>query len=75
MDSIPSRFQGIVIPADDPFKNDKLGYSKYSSVLKGMVDMYKDSGCVIAINGKWGTGKTTFIRMWEAYNLFQRLGD
>lgn len=66
MDSIPSRFQGIVIPKDDPFKNDKLGYSKYSSVLKGMVDMYKDSGCVIAINGKWGTGKTTFIRMWEA---------
>lgn len=66
MDSIPSRFQGIVIPKDDPFKNDKLGYSKYSSVLKGMVDMYKDSGCVIAISGKWGTGKTTFVQMWKA---------
>ena len=66
MDRIPSRFQGIEIPADKPFKNDKLGYSKYSSVLKGMVDMYKDTGCVIAINGKWGTGKTTFIKMWEA---------
>ena len=66
MDRVPSRFQGIEIPADNPFKNDRLGYAKYSSVLKGMVDMYKDTGCVIAVNGKWGTGKTTFIKMWEA---------
>lgn len=66
MVSIPSRFQGIEIPADNPFKNDKLGYSKYESVFKGMVDMYKDTGCVIALNGKWGSGKTTYIKMWQA---------
>lgn len=66
MNSIPSRFQGIEIPEDNPFKNDKLGYAKYAIVLKGMVDIYKDTGCVIEVNGKWGTGKTTFMQMWRA---------
>ena len=66
MNSIPSRFQGIEIPDDNPFKNDKLGYAKYAIALKGMVDIYKDTGCVIAVNGKWGTGKTTFMQMWQA---------
>lgn len=67
MTRIPSRFSGIDIPTDNPFKNDKLGYSKYAAILKGMVDMYRETGCVIALNGKWGAGKTTFMHMWKAY--------
>ena len=66
MISIPSRFNGIDIPSDNPFANDKLGYQQYAPVLRDMVDMYKDSGCVLAVNGKWGTGKTTFMQMWRA---------
>ena len=66
MISIPSRFNGIDIPANDPFSEEKLGYKQYAPILKGMVDMYKDTGCVLAVNGKWGTGKTTFMQMWRA---------
>ena len=66
MISIPSRFNGIDIPSENPFANDKLGYQQYAPVLRDMVDMYKDSGCVLAVNGKWGTGKTTFMQMWRA---------
>ena len=67
MTSLPSRFQGIEIPPDNPFENDKLGYSQYATILKGMVDMYKETGCVISLNGRWGTGKTTFMQMWRAF--------
>lgn len=66
MISLPSRFAGLEIPPDDPFQKDKLGYRKYAEVLTGMVQMYQETGCVIAINGKWGIGKTTFVKMWQA---------
>lgn len=65
MDPLPSRFTGIDILPEKPFSNDKLGYSQYASTLTGMVDMYAGTGCVIAVNGKWGSGKTTFLKMWS----------
>jgi len=67
MVSIPSRLSSIEIPEQNPFLNDKLGYKKYASILQTLVDSYAESGCVLAINGKWGTGKTTFMKMWQAY--------
>ena len=67
MISIPSRFQGIEIPENEPFKYDRLGYAQYAPILKGIVDMYQSTGCVLAVNGKWGTGKTTFMQMWRAF--------
>lgn len=76
MSNIPSRFQGVEIPSDKPFQNDKLGYQKYAPILAGMVNMFKDSGCVLAVNGKWGTGKTTFLQMWStalSSNLFKTI--
>ena len=60
MNSLPSRLPEIEIPLNEPFKNDKLGYSKYAETLKTLVDLYSESGCVLAINGRWGSGKTTF---------------
>lgn len=66
MTNLPSRFQGIEIPSENPFQNDKLGFSQHASTLTGMVDIYKDCGCVISVNGKWGSGKTTFLQMWRA---------
>src|SRR5690606_39135017 len=56
----------LIIPDDgsNPFVNCKLDRKKYAEVLTMTVSNYAD-GFVMAINNKWGTGKTTFIKMWE----------
>lgn len=46
------------------FKDCVLQRKKYADVLTNVIETYSD-GFVLAINNKWGTGKTTFIRMWE----------
>lgn len=53
----------IEIPQSDPFVNDKLERKQEVLNFEKMVSLYGDSGCVIAINGDWGSGKTTFVRM------------
>jgi hypothetical protein len=54
----------IEIPHDRPFANCKLNRQQYASILTNIINSYSD-GFVLAINNKWGTGKTTFVRMWE----------
>ncbi|WP_343705915.1 P-loop NTPase fold protein [Flavobacterium sp.] len=54
----------ILIDSENPFANCQLDRKKYSEVLSGIIEAYSE-GFVLAINNKWGTGKTTFIRMWE----------
>ena len=57
----------IDIPKDgttDPFLNCLLDRGKYASVLTNVVSNYSD-GFVLAINNEWGTGKTTFLKMWK----------
>lgn len=49
-----------------PFKDDKLGRKEYAEVLTGVVEAFGD-GAVIALNGAWGTGKTTFLKMWKQH--------
>jgi hypothetical protein len=56
----------LEIPANQPFKNCKLDREKYAEILKTIITTYQ-KGFVLAINGKWGTGKTTFVEMWKAY--------
>ncbi len=51
---------------DNPFLNCKLDRKKYAVVLTEIIESYPD-GFVLAINNKWGTGKTTFVKMWEKY--------
>lgn len=51
---------------DDPFKDDKLGRKQYAKALTDVVEAYK-GGAVIALNGAWGTGKTTFLKMWKQH--------
>lgn len=60
------KLEKLEIPTDQPFKNCKLDREKYAEVLKAIITTY-DKGFVLAINGKWGTGKTTFVEMWKAY--------
>jgi len=54
----------IEIKANNPFDNCKLGRQKYAEVLTSIINSYSD-GFVLAIDNKWGTGKTTFVKMWE----------
>lgn len=62
--NMKSRLDALEIPSDNPFQNCKLDREKYAKVLTDIVMTYKD-GCVLALNGKWGTGKTTFVNMWQ----------
>ena len=55
----------IEIPREDPFKNCKLNRQPNAIILTQIVQNYSDS-FVLSINGEWGTGKTTFMKMWAA---------
>lgn len=47
-----------------PFAGDLLNRSRCAFVLRNIVETFRDE-CVVSLNGKWGTGKTTFLSMWE----------
>lgn len=59
--------EDIEIPDNNPFVNDKL--NRKGEVIKfvDFVSRYGDTGCTIALNGDWGCGKTTFVKMAKAY--------
>ncbi|SKC51743.1 KAP family P-loop NTPase fold protein [Ohtaekwangia koreensis] len=54
----------IEVVTDAPFTNCKLNREPYAKVLTEIVNSYAD-GFVLAINNEWGTGKTTFVKMWR----------
>lgn len=56
----------IEIHKENPFANCKLEREQYAKVLTTIIESYSH-GFVLAINNKWGTGKTTFVKMWEQY--------
>lgn len=60
------RHHEIEIPKENPFKNCKLEREQYAKVLTDIVKIYAD-GFVLAINNEWGTGKTTFVKMWQQH--------
>jgi energy-coupling factor transporter ATP-binding protein EcfA2 len=53
-------------PVKDAFRECKLDRKKYAEILTAMVSHYRD-GFVLALNGQWGSGKTTFVKMWQQY--------
>lgn len=57
----PSKFN---IDKSDPFANDLLKREDFADKLTNIVVANKDE-LVIALNGQWGEGKTTFINMWQ----------
>lgn len=61
---IKAKVGDIEIPENDPFVNDKLDRKRYAEVLTSVVNAYL-GGAVMALNGAWGTGKTTFVKMWK----------
>lgn len=56
----------IEVPEDNPFEYDELHREDYAKTLTNVVRSFQ-YGAVIALNGSWGTGKTTFVRMWKQY--------
>lgn len=58
------KHEEVIIPEENPFENCKLGREQYASVLTDIMTTYAD-GFVFALNNEWGTGKTTFVKMWQ----------
>ena len=56
---------------EKPFAGYKLHIEKYAIILTQIVSQY-NKGCVLAINGEWGTGKTTFVNMWQKYLIKEK---
>ncbi|WP_277016907.1 KAP family P-loop NTPase fold protein [Flavobacterium lindanitolerans] len=56
----------LEIQQEAPFANCKLERQQYAEVLTEIVELYSD-GFVLAINNEWGTGKTTFVKMWQQH--------
>lgn len=57
----------LVIPSEkheDPFENCLFDRKRYSDILQNLINNYSD-GFVLSINNSWGTGKTTFIKMFD----------
>ena len=60
---MPSRL--IEIPPDDIFKNDRLGLEPAVQVQSEA--LLSNSPQAVAIDAPWGSGKTTFMALWQAY--------
>lgn len=53
----------IDVPEDDPFRHDLLGRKESVEVLTHLVGSL-EGPCVLAVDAAWGSGKTTFLRIW-----------
>src|SRR5690348_4356675 len=54
----------LVIEEDEPFKNDILKRKDFGRRLLNLVIRSTDE-LVISLDGQWGEGKTTFVKMWQ----------
>lgn len=61
----------ISIPQDRPFENCKLNREPIAEILTTIVSTLPD-GFVMALDNKWGAGKTTFVKMWKEYLKVQQ---
>lgn len=59
-----AKLDSPIVDLEQPFLHCKLGRQKYAEILTQIVGSY-EQGCVLAINGEWGSGKTTFMNMWK----------
>jgi hypothetical protein len=60
------RHNDIEINAQNPFQNCKLERKPYAIVLTDLVKNFNE-GFVLAIDSEWGTGKSTFVKMWKQH--------
>ena len=56
----------IEVPKDNPFRHDLLGRKEPVEILTHLVGNL-EGPCVLALDAAWGTGKTTFLRIWAQH--------
>ncbi len=56
----------IEITTNDPFAHDDLDREPEISNLSELL-VNVETPLVLALNAKWGAGKTTFVKMWQIY--------
>jgi len=54
----------MAVSEEDPFAGDCLERKDFAEALTSLVHAV-DGGGVLTIEGEWGSGKTTFLRMWR----------
>lgn len=54
----------IQVPKENPFQFDVLNRTENAIILTQLISTI-DEPFVLSIDSKWGSGKTTFIRMWK----------
>lgn len=54
----------LAIEITDGFQNDRLNRQEYGEALLNLVSNSTEA-LVISLDGKWGEGKTTFVKMWQ----------
>jgi hypothetical protein len=54
----------LVVEDSDGFRNDILQRQQFGDALSNLVVRSTDE-LVISLDGKWGEGKTTFVKMWQ----------
>lgn len=56
----------------NPFSKCKLERKKYAEILTELVENNSE-GFVMSLNSPWGTGKTTFVKMWEQHMRLEEI--
>ena len=56
----------IEIPPDNPFDQDLLARRESVEVLTRIVRSI-EGPCALSLDGPWGSGKTTFLNIWDQY--------
>ncbi len=56
--------QPIIVGENEAFEQDVLGRKDFGESLLNLVSLSSDE-LVISLDGKWGEGKTTFVKMWQ----------
>jgi predicted KAP-like P-loop ATPase len=59
------KLEPLEVPVDNPFKFDALNRKASVDAFTNLLNSIKGP-FVLTIDSPWGTGKTTFIRMWKA---------
>ena len=62
--SILHKKSDLVIPQNDPFKNDAIGVKPYCDNLSKLISTITQP-FVLSIEAPWGYGKTAFVNIWK----------
>lgn len=60
------RVRDIDVPTDNPFEQDRFNRISDIENLSDLVSNVQ-TPFVISVNGKWGTGKSTLVKMWRSH--------